>query len=630
MSENNVKTAPAKMPQRRGGPMGGGGMHGMMGQKPKNFKASMGKLIRFLKPWAVPILLSVIIVAGATVVSILAPGKIKDLTKLIYAGAALKQLGIGAVDLVEVGKIGITLVIFYATVFLCNFTQNFVMAGVNARAAKSLRKNISVKINKVPLNYYDTHATGDIMSRVSNDVDTIGQTLNQSLAALIRSVIMLVGTLIAMFVTSWQMALAAVVTVPLSVIFLGVLIKFSQKYHKEQAKQTGMLNGIIEENYSAQNIVKAFNGQKKAAAEFDAVNGKLAKVAAKSSFLSMGVMMPVMTFVSNLGFVAVCVVGGLLMADASDPQAKAEIVGMIASFLIYLRLFQNPLSEISQAMGNLQSTAASAERVFEFLDAGEQTDESGKPSVKADEVKGKVEFKNVRFGYNAEKTVINNFSATVEPGQKVAIVGPTGAGKTTMVNLLMRFYEINEGEILIDGTPTSAMRREDVRALFGMVLQDSWLFEGTIEENIIYAKQGVTHEEVVAAAKAANVNHYIRTLPQGYNTVLSDEVNISGGQRQLLTIARAMVQNSPMLILDEATSNVDTRTEQLIQDAMDKVTRGRTSFVIAHRLSTIKNADLILVMKEGDIIESGTHETLLAQNGFYAELYNSQFSFEAE
>jgi ATP-binding cassette subfamily B protein len=514
------------------------------------------------------------------------------------------------------------------------------------------------------------------MSRVSNDVDTIGQTLQQSFSALVRALIMLAGVLIAMFLTSWEMALAAIVTVPVSMILMMIIVKFSQKFHREQAKQLGILNGIVEENYSAQAIVKAFNGQEKAQEDFDSVNDKLSKASKKSSFLSMGIMMPIMGFVGNLGFVVVCVVGGLLMAKAPDNE-KATILGMMSSFLIYLRLFQNPLTEIAQSVGNLQSTAAASERVFEFLDEREQKNESAKTRFDVAATRGKVEFRNVRFGYNEmdkvkdlsvtvktknginslkyifdeflrgnngeikepleidghrfeNKLTIKEFSATVNPGQKVAIVGPTGAGKTTMVNLLMRFYEINNGEIFIDDVPIHTMRREDVRSLFGMVLQDSWLFEGTIKENIIYAKESVTDEEVKAACKAANIDHYIRTLPAGYDTVLSDEVNISSGQRQLLTIARAIVQNSPMLILDEATSNVDTRTEQLIQDAMDNATGGRTSFVIAHRLSTIKNANLILVMKEGDIIESGTHEQLLKKNGFYAELYNSQFSEEAE
>lgn len=620
----NTQTNPSAAKPRgpMGGPMGGGPMGGARGGgKAKNFKASMGKLIKYLKPYAFWLVLALVFTAGATVLSVLAPSYIRKITIEIAVSIPSKVFPNGLpINMTAVASIGVILVIFYLTSLLLNFLQSFIMAGINQGVSKSLRKKISQKINKVPLKYFDSHNTGDTLSRVTNDIDTIGQTLNQSVATLFSSVIMLVGVLIAMFVTCWQLSLTAVVTVPLSFILIMIIVKFSQKYFVAQQKQLGVLNGQIEENYSGQSVVKAFNGEAKAKETFDKTNDKLFKSTKNSQFFS-GLMMPVMSFISNLGFVAVCVVGGILFIDG-----KIDL-GVITSFFIYIRLFQNPMMQISQAAGNLQHTAAAAERVFEFLDEPEQQDESGKTTVLKN-VKGKVEFKNVKFGYDENKIIIKDFSAVVKPGQKVAIVGPTGAGKTTMINLLMRFYEINDGEILIDDVSINELKREDVRELFGMVLQDTWLFNGTIKENIVYSKENVTDEQIVKACEAANIDHFIRTLPNGYDMVLEDDSNISSGQRQLLTIARAMIQNSPMLILDEATSNVDTRTEQLIQDAMDKVTKGRTSFVIAHRLSTIKNADLILVMKDGDIIESGTHAQLLEKDGFYSDLYNSQFALK--
>lgn len=591
-----------------GGPMGRGGF-----EKPKNFKASIKRLLLFLKPQYPAIILALLFSAAATVLSVLAPGYINDITNEIFVAV----FGI-PIDMGEVGRIGVTLVIFYGATFLLNYVQSFLMASVNQKTSKRMRGLIVKKINDVPLRYFDSRSYGDVLSRVTNDVDTIGQTLNQSVSTLISSVIMLGGVLIAMFVTRWEMALTALLTVPLGMLLMLLIVGKSQKYFIGQQNYLGELNGKIEETYAGQNVVKAFNAEQKVREDFDRTNRNLFNSAWKSQFLS-GLMMPLMTFVSNLGYVAVAVAGVLLFINGRIAEP-----GIITSFFIYVRLFQNPINQIAQVANTLQSTAAAAERVFEFLDEPEQEDETGKPDA-IENVTGRVEFRNVRFGYTPDREIIHNFSAVIEPGQKVAIVGPTGAGKTTMVNLLMRFYEVSGGEILIDGVPVSSVKREAVRSLFGMVLQDTWLFNGTIRENVAYAKRDATDGEIEEACRAANADHFISTFAGGYDMVLDDDTNLSGGQRQLLTIARAMVQDSPMLILDEATSNVDTRTEQLIQDAMDRLTAGRTSFVIAHRLSTIKNADLILVMKDGNIIEQGSHDDLLAADGFYASLYNSQF-----
>ena len=591
-----------------GGPMGRGGF-----EKPKNFKVSIKRLVLFLKPQYPAIILALLFSAAATVLSVLAPGYINDITNEIFVAV----FGI-PIDMGEVGRIGVTLVIFYGATFLLNYVQSFLMAGVNQKTSRRMRGLIAKKINDVPLRYFDSRSYGDVLSRVTNDVDTIGQTLNQSVSTLISSVIMLGGVLIAMFVTRWEMALTALLTVPLGMLLMLLIVGKSQKYFIGQQNYLGELNGKIEETYAGQNVVKAFNAEQKVREDFDRTNRNLFNSAWKSQFLS-GLMMPLMTFVSNLGYVAVAVAGVLLFINGRIAEP-----GIITSFFIYVRLFQNPINQIAQVANTLQSTAAAAERVFEFLDEPEQEDETGKPDA-IENVTGRVEFRNVRFGYTPDREIIHNFSAVIEPGQKVAIVGPTGAGKTTMVNLLMRFYEVSGGEILIDGVPVSSVKREAVRSLFGMVLQDTWLFNGTIRENVAYAKRDATDGEIEEAGRAANADHFISTFAGGYDMVLDDDTNLSGGQRQLLTIARAMVQDSPMLILDEATSNVDTRTEQLIQDAMDRLTAGRTSFVIAHRLSTIKNADLILVMKDCNIIEQGSHDDLLAADGFYASLYNSQF-----
>jgi len=600
--------------RRSSGPMIQMGPRRAGGQKAKNFKKGMADLFNYMKKYLLEIIITITFTIGATVIAIAAPIKLGELSGAIVTP--------GGVLIDDVFRIGLILGLMYILAFILNYTQAFIMAGVNQKITQRFRSDIAKKINRVPLKYFDTNSTGDTLSRVTNDVDTISQSLNQSFTALIGSVVMLAGILIMMFLTNWQLAFTAILTVPLSIIIMTLVMKFSQKHFVAQQKELGALNGHIEETYSGLHIVKAFNSEKKSQKHFDEINGRLFNSNRKASFFS-GLMMPIMNFVANLGFVAICVVGGILLING-----QATIPVMV-TFFVYVRLFQNPLGQIAQAMGTLQQTAAASERVFEFFGENEQENETEKVKVLED-IKGKVEFRNVRFAYNADKTIIHNFSAIVEPGSKIAIVGPTGAGKTTLINLLMRFYEIDSGEILIDDVPINEMKRENVRALFGMVLQDTWLFEGSIKENIIYAKKNVTDEEVYKACEAANIDHFIRTLPNGYNLVLTDDVVISSGQKQLLTIARAMVQNSPMLILDEATSNVDTRTEQLIQDAMDKVAKGKTSFVIAHRLSTIKNADLILVLKDGDIIESGKHEELLTQNGFYHQLYHSQFVFNGE
>lgn len=582
------------------------------GQKAKDFKGSLIKLLKYLKPFYLPFFASLLFTIGGSLIAIIAPNLIQDITNLIQVSQFGQQI-----DIAEISRLGCILVALYLSSALLNFLQGFLMSGVNQGVAKSLRNDISQKINKIPLSYFDSRSYGDVLSRVTNDVDTIGQSLNQSITSLISSSVLLVGVLIAMFMTSPKMALTAIATVPLSAIFMGLIVKVSQKYFLGQQTYLGELNGHIEETYSGQNVVKAFNAEDKVVAKFDKTNKKLFNTAYKSQFLS-GLMMPIMTFVSNLGYVAICVVGGILF------RANEIDIGAMYKFFIYLRLFQNSMSNFAQVMNMLQSTAAASERVFEFLGEKEQEDESYKTTTLKN-IKGEVEFRNVQFGYTDDRTIIKDFSIKVKPGQKVAIVGPTGAGKTTLVNLLMRFYEPTKGEILIDGVPTNQLTRENVREFFSMVLQDTWLFEGTIKENIVYSKENVSDEDIVKACESSNIHHYIKTLPHGYDMVLDDDCNISSGQRQLMTIARAMVQNSPMLILDEATSSVDTRTEQLIQDAMDNLTKGRTSFVIAHRLSTIKNSDLILVMKDGDIVEKGNHEELLKNNGFYASLYNSQF-----
>ena len=602
-----------------GGPMGKGSM-GQVVEKPKNFNTTMAKLLTYCRQYLPVIIFALAAAAVGTVLQIIGPDKLKDLTNEIMKGLPAMVNGTpvsGSIDMGSVLRIGRILAAFYAVSLLLNYIQSLVMATVTQVISKKMRTDISRKMNRLPLKYFDSVSFGDVLSRVTNDVDAIGQTLNQSMGTLITAVTMLFGSLIMMFYNSWILALTAVGSSIIGFGFMMIIMSASQKYFKQQQTELGHINGLIEEVYTGHNVVKVYNGSREAKDAFENSNLSLYSSAWKSQFLS-GLMMPLMSFVGNFGYVVVCAVGAALALEGKIT------FGVIVAFMMYIRLFTQPLSQIAQAMNNLQRTAAASERVFEFLDEAELENESDKKYVLTD-VKGNVEFKNVRFGYTPDKPVINNFSAKIDAGQKVAIVGPTGAGKTTMVNLLMRFYETDKGEILIDGVPVNQVPRESVHAQFSMVLQDTWIFEGTIRENIIYSKQGVTDEDVINACKTVGLHHFIMTLPKGYDTILNDKASLSEGQKQLITIARAMIQNAPLLILDEATSSVDTRTERMVQAAMDQLTAGRTSFVIAHRLSTIKNSDLILVMKDGDIIESGNHEELLSKNGFYAQLYNSQF-----
>ena len=524
----------------------------------------------------------------------------------------------------KVKYIAIILGLLYIVSALFNYIQSFSLTVVSNNFAKKLRTNISKKINKLPLKYFDTHETGDVLSRVTNDIDTIAQNMNQSLATLVGSTTLFLGSVFMMFITNWIMALTAIIASIVGFSLMGLILGKSQKYFVQRQIELGNLNGYIEEMYSGHNVVKAYNGSKEAINEFNKLNEKLFDCNRKSQFLS-GIMQPIMMFVGNFGYVAVCVVGALLTMN------NIISFGVIVAFMIYVRMFTNPLSQIAQAMTSLQSTAAASERVFEFLDEVEMTNENNlSKHLDKNRVKGKIEFKHVKFGYDDVRTIIKDFNASVKPGQKIAIVGPTGAGKTTMVNLLMKFYEIKDGEILIDGVSTKELTRENIHELFIMVLQDTWLFEGSIRDNLKFNKENVADKEIMRACKIVGVDHFIKTLPGGLDSHVGDNDSISQGQKQLLTIARGMIENAPFLILDEATSNVDTRTEELVQKAMDKLTEGRTSFIIAHRLSTIKNADLILVMKDGNIIEQGNHEQLLAKKGFYFDLYNSQFDTISE
>ena len=585
-------------------------------EKPKSMKSALRKLLGFCKPYSFWIIVAIVFAVGGSICSLIGPNKLKEITDIISNGIFLPS----GVDIPAVTHIAIILVAIYGIGLLVNYVQGYVMATVTQKITKNMRTKMSEKINKIPLSYFDKTTYGDVLSRVTNDVDLIGQTLNNSISSLVGAVALFLGSLIMMFVTNWIMALAGICATLLGFILMSVIIARSQKYFVMQQESLGELNGHVEEVYTGHVVVKAYNAEKQEKRVFDNINNRLYTSAWKSQFLS-GLMMPLMSFVGNLGYVVVSVVGAVLAINGYIS------FGVIVAFMIYIRLFTQPLNQIAQGVTNLQSTAAATERVVEFLAENELQDESEK-TVVLKNVKGDVDFEHVSFGYNPDKKIINNFSTKVKAGQKVAIVGPTGAGKTTLVNLLMRYYEIDGGSIKIDGVDIKNITRENVHSLFSMVLQDTWLFYGTIKENVRYMLDSVTDEQIVEACKSVGIDHYIRSLPNGYDTLLDDSTTISAGQKQLLTIARAIVQDRPMLILDEATSSVDTRTEILIQRAMDKLTQDRTSFVIAHRLSTIKNADLILVLKDGDIVEQGNHEQLLEKGGFYATLYNSQFDEE--
>ena len=604
---------------RKRGPMGGGPGAMAAGEKAKDFKGTMKKLLSYLGKYKIGMIIAILFSIAGTVFSIVGPKILGKATTKIFEGLMSKISGDGAgIDFEAIGKILLALIALYVVSLIFSSIQGFIMSGVAQKVSYNLRDEISKKINRMPMKYFDTKTHGEVLSRITNDIDTLSQSLNQSLSQLITSVTLIIGVTIMMLSISVSMTVVALLVLPISLGFIGSVVKKSQKYFKDQQEFLGNVNGQVEEVFGGHNVVRVFNGEEDAIKTFNETNDKLYKSAWKSQFLS-GLMMPIMTFVGNLGYVGVAILGGFLaIKDVIE-------VGDIQSFIQYVRTFNQPIAQLAQVANLMQSTAAAAERVFEFLEE-EEEDQIVENPVKIDKLEGNVEFKNVHFGYNEDKIIINDFSAKVKSGQKIAIVGPTGAGKTTMIKLLMRFYDVNSGAILIDGHDVRDFNRSELREMFGMVLQDTWLFNGTIRDNIKYGKLDATDEEVKEAAKAAHVHHFVSTLPDGYNMVLNEEAsNVSQGQKQLLTIARAILADPKILILDEATSSVDTRTEVLIQKAMDNLMKGRTSFVIAHRLSTIRDADLILVMKDGDIVEQGNHEELLKKNGFYANLYNSQF-----
>ena len=603
----------------RHAPMGmGKGRRG--GEKAKDLSGTLKKLIAYLKPYHVKIIIVMIFAIGSTIFNIIGPKILAKATDKLSEGIMAKVANTGGIDFPYIVKILLILVVLYAVSSLFSYIMGWIISGVSQDAAFSLRKDISEKMNRLPLSYFDKHTSGDILSRVTNDIDTIAQSLNQSLSSLISSAVTLVGIFIMMLTISWQMTLIAVIVLPVSMGLMTLVMKHSQKYYKQQQDSLGDVNGHIEEMYGGHQVVKAFNGEEKSVEQFEKYNEVLYTSAWKSQFFG-SLMQPISGFVGNIGYVGVCILGGILAG------AKTITIGDIQAFIQYVRQFNQPISQIAQAANMLQSTGAAAERVFEFLEEEELSEEEAIiPTEEVQNMKGAVTFADVHFGYNPDKIIINDFSLHVHAGQKVAIVGPTGAGKTTIIKLLMRFYELNGGSIMIDGQDITKMKRSDLRSLFGMVLQDTWLFNGSIMDNLKYGRLDATDEEVKKACESAHVDHFINTLSDGYDTIINEESsNISAGQKQLLTIARAFLKDPKILILDEATSSVDTRTEVLIQKGMDALMEGRTSFVIAHRLSTIRDADTIIVMRDGDIVEIGNHEGLLKQNGFYATLYRSQF-----
>lgn len=591
---------------------GGNQSNQASGQKANNFKATWGKMLNYFRSyWTAGIIALMSAVIG-TVLTLIGPDKLSELTDIVTAGI------VTGIDMDAVRTIGFILVGFYGLSGLLSLVQGLIMAEVTQRISQKLRQDLSQKINKLPIAYFDNNTTGDILSRMTNDIDTIAQSLNQSISTLVTATTMLVGSLIMMLTTNLIMTATAVLATLIGIGLMMLIMSQSQKYFSRQQNDLGAINGHIEEIYTNQTIVKVYNGEDDARQSFIQINKNLQTSGFRAQSLS-GLMMPIMTFIGNFGYVAVCIVGAMLAFNGSIS------FGVIVAFIMYVRYFTQPLSQLAQAAQSLQSTAAAGERVFDMLESTEMEDESGK-TAKLSTIEGNVEFSNVGFSYpGSDKTIIHDFSAKAKAGEKIAIVGPTGAGKTTMINLLMRFYDVSRGDIKIDGVSTNELKREDVRSQFSMVLQDTWIFNGTVRENLVYSVENVSDEKVEEASRAVGLHHFITTMPDGYDTVLNDQVSLSEGQKQQITIARAMIADKPMLILDEATSSVDTRTELNIQNAMDKLMEGRTSFIIAHRLSTIKNADLILVMKDGDIIESGTHDDLLEQGTFYAKLYNSQF-----
>ncbi len=610
-------------PQRRGGPMGGpmghGPMGGMMkGEKARDFKGTMRKLIQYLGRYKLAVGIVMLVAVASTIFNILGPKILGRATTKLFEGVMAQVAGVGEIDFVYIGNVLLTVLALYLASTAFSYIQGWIMANISTNIAYRLRKDISQKINRLPLRYFDGTTHGEVLSRITNDVDTVNQTLSQSLTQIVTSVVTVLGVLVMMFSINWVMTLASLVIIPLSLAFVGLIVSRSQKYFKQQQDYLGHVNGHVEEMYGGHVVMKAFNGEEDSIRKFEEYNTVLYQAAWKSQFLS-GMMMPVMGFIGNLGFVVVSILGSYLVIQ------KAITLGDVQAFIQYVRNFTQPIAQLANTSNVLQQTAAAAERVFAFLAEVEEVPDTSDP-IKLEKVEGRVEFREVHFGYSPDKIIINDFCTEVEPGHKIAIVGPTGAGKTTMVKLLMRFYDVNTGAILVDGHDIRDLTRHDLRKMFGMVLQDTWLYNDTIMENIRYGRPDATDEEVIAAAKAAHVDHFVHTLPDGYNMVLNEEAsNISQGQMQLLTIARAVLADPKILILDEATSSVDTRTEVLIQRAMDKLMEGRTSFVIAHRLSTIRDAERILVMRDGDIVEQGSHEELLQRGGFYAELYNSQF-----